>query len=151
MYVWRDDEKDDSAKSVSTVENSETKKVKPVVKKTPEQIAQEKYDEWFTNLFSPWDGAFRIGEKYIKKNMNDPDSYEHIESTYCIYPNFPDGVSEMLREKGYKKLKKGDFLVIMKFRGNNAFGGKVLDNQIFLCYYNGYDVGPTYYVIPKGY
>lgn len=144
-----DDEKDTSTKAGSKVQVSEAKKSKPVVKKTPEQIAKEKYDEWFSLQFSPWDGAFRSGEKYIKRNMNDPDSYEHVKTTYCVYPIIPDGVSEMLREKGYKNLKKGDFIAVMKFRGKNAFGGKVLDNQIFLCYYNGPDKPSTFYVIPK--
>ena len=38
--------------------------------------------------------------------MNDPDSYDHVETVYW---------------------DKGDYLVVMtKYRGNNAFGGKVL-------------------------
>jgi hypothetical protein len=41
--------------------------------------------------------------------MNDPDSFEHVETRYSINKN-KDGI-----------------LVIMKYRGNNAFGGKVLN------------------------
>lgn len=144
-----DDAKEKYRKSVSTVQTSETKNSKPVVKKTPEEIAQKKYDDWFSIQFSPWDGAFRSGERYIKRNMNDPDSYEHVATNCFVYPYIPNDVDEMLHEKGYKNLKKGDFIAIMKFRGKNAFGGKVLDNQIFLCYYNGPDKPSTFYVIPK--
>ena len=39
------------------------------------------FDE-FEKGFSPWDGSFRPLEKQIKKAMNDPDSYEHVKTTY---------------------------------------------------------------------
>jgi len=59
-------------------------------------------------LFSAYDGSHRGLEKFIKDNMNDPDSYDHIETRY---------------------LDKGDhILVITKFRGANAFGGKVINS-----------------------
>ena len=35
--------------------------------------------------FSSWDGAHKNLEKAIKKNMNDPSSYEHVETTYSVY------------------------------------------------------------------
>lgn len=57
--------------------------------------------------FSAYDGSHRGLEKYIKDNMNDPDSYDHIETRFS---------------------DKGDYLfVITKFRGANAFGGKVIN------------------------
>jgi len=57
--------------------------------------------------FNAWNGAHMKLEFYIKENMNDPESFEHIETTY---------------------FDKGDYLVvIMKFRGKNAFGGKVIN------------------------
>ncbi|GHB44533.1 hypothetical protein [Mongoliitalea lutea] len=55
--------------------------------------------------FSSWDGSHRGLTKKIKESMNDPDSYEHVET------RFRDD---------------GDYIfVITKFRGTNAFGGKV--------------------------
>ena len=41
----------------------------------------------------------------IKKSMNDPDSYEHVETRF--------------RDDG------NSIFVITEFRGKNAFGGKV--------------------------
>jgi hypothetical protein len=75
---------------------------KPVeVKVSPEDQRKEQ----ITKLFSPWDGSMPKLEKVIKKSMNDPDSYEHIETRY----------SDM----------KDYLLVGCEFRGNNAFGAKV--------------------------
>tara|TARA_R110002050_G_scaffold228586_1_gene364218 strand:+ start:495 stop:1190 length:696 start_codon:yes stop_codon:yes gene_type:complete len=62
-------------------------------------------EEIIESQFSAWDGSHRNLEKYIKKNMNDPDSYEHVQTVYW---------------------DQGDYLVVKTtFRGNNAFGGKV--------------------------
>lgn len=62
-------------------------------------------EEKIEDQFSAWDGSHRKLEKYIKENMHDPDSYEHVETRYS---------------------DRGDYLyVITTFRGNNAFGGKV--------------------------
>jgi hypothetical protein len=56
--------------------------------------------------FSAWDGSNRNVEKYIKENMNDPSSYDHVETNYS---------------------DKGTFILVQtKFRGKNAFGAKVL-------------------------
>lgn len=56
--------------------------------------------------FSSWDGSHRILSKAIKKVMNDPSSFEHVETVY---------------------IDMGDHLIVTtKYRGKNAFGGKVL-------------------------
>jgi len=57
--------------------------------------------------FSSWDGSHRKLERYIKDNMNDPDSYDHVETRYSDYGSY--------------------LLVATKFRGKNAFGGTVLN------------------------
>lgn len=55
--------------------------------------------------FSPWDGSHRKLESFIQKAMNDPDSYEHVETVYW---------------------DRGDYLIVeTTFRGKNAFGGVV--------------------------
>lgn len=55
--------------------------------------------------FSPWDGSHRALEEIIKKSMNDPDSYKHVETKYGDY---------------------GDYILVeTTFRGKNAFGGVV--------------------------
>src|SRR5690606_3383923 len=55
--------------------------------------------------FSSYDGSHYKLKRYIKKNMNDPDSYDHIET------RFIDAETHLV--------------VTTKFRGANAFGAKV--------------------------
>lgn len=57
--------------------------------------------------FSGWDGSHINLTKVIKEKMNDPASYEHIET------RFED--------------KDEYVLVVTKFRGNNEYGGKVIN------------------------
>lgn len=57
--------------------------------------------------FSPWDGSHYNLVKAVKANMNDPDSFEHIETKYVD--------------------QNDQLLVIMKYRGRNGFGGVVTE------------------------
>lgn len=58
--------------------------------------------------FSSWDGSHRALTQMIKSTMNDPKSYEHVETK----------INEI-----------GDyFMVTTSFRGKNAFGGVVLNH-----------------------
>lgn len=55
--------------------------------------------------FSSWDGSHVALERIIKKSMNNPDSYKHVETKY----------GDM-----------GDYIVVSTtFRGTNPFGGVV--------------------------
>jgi hypothetical protein len=57
--------------------------------------------------FSFWSGGHRGLTAFIKKTMNDPKSYEHVETTYA---------------------DKNDYLIVKTtFRGKNAFGGVVVN------------------------
>lgn len=70
---------------------------------------EEARKELIKKEFSAWDGSHFKLEEYIKKSMNDPNSYEHIETRYW---------------------DRGEFLVVQTtFRGKNAFGG-VVKNSI---------------------
>jgi len=78
----------------------EKKEEKPL---TPEEAREQKIGA----CFSGWDGSHRELEKLVKQSMNDPGSYEHVETRYS---------------------DKGDYLAVyMKFRGKNAFGGTVVN------------------------
>lgn len=71
------------------------------VPKTPEE---ERTAEIEKN-FSGWDGSHNGLTAAIKESMNDPKSYEHVETRYS---------------------DKGDHLIVTTtFRGKNAFGGVV--------------------------
>lgn len=60
--------------------------------------------------FSAWDGSHRALTTYIKKRMNNPASFEHVET-------------------GFKKDADGNLLVKTVFRGTNSFGA-VVTNQV---------------------
>jgi len=80
---------------------SKTKVTAPAKVKTPEELREER----IKNCFSGWDGSHRELVKLIKKSMNDPGSYDHVETVYW---------------------DKGDHLVVKTtFRGKNAFGGVI--------------------------
>lgn len=57
--------------------------------------------------FSSWDGSHMRLERYIKKQMNDPGSYEHVKTTYS-----DNGTN---------------ITVVTQFRGKNSFGAIVLN------------------------
>jgi hypothetical protein len=57
--------------------------------------------------FSAWDGSHIAVTRSIKKSMNDPKSYDHVETTYA---------------------DRGDYIQVRtRFRGKNAFGGVVIN------------------------
>jgi hypothetical protein len=63
--------------------------------------------EMIEQQFSAWDGSHRNLERVIKAGMNDPDSYEHVETRYG---------------------DRGDHLIVSTtFRGRNAFNGMVVN------------------------
>lgn len=69
-----------------------------------EKVAAERKEKIRTQ-FSAWDGSHRNLERLIKRTMHNPDSYEHVETTYG---------------------DRGDHLIVRTvFRGTNAFGGVV--------------------------
>lgn len=75
------------------------------------QIAkQEKIKETFQLQFSAWDGSHIKLVRTVKDSMNDPKSFEHVETRY------------------YFDKKNNEIIhVIMKFRGTNAFGALILN------------------------
>ena len=68
----------------------------------------EDYKNWIESQFSAWDGSNRYLVKLIKENLNDPKSFEHVETVYSDEGTY--------------------ILVKMTYRANNAFGGLVLQN-----------------------
>ena len=74
--------------------------------KSPEQIELEKIEK----QFSPWDGRHIQLYNFLKENLRDPDSLEHIESSYK-------------RKKGMKGEYSEVIQVKMKYRAKNGFGG----------------------------
>ena len=73
--------------------------------------------EKIKKLFSAWDGSNNAVELYLKTNMNDPKSYEHIKTVY--------------------KERENDLLVITQFRGKNGFGSLVVQQISVIISYDG--------------
>lgn len=75
------------------------------------QLASQKNDPRqikINNQFSSWNGSHKNLTRFIKKQMNDPSSYEHVETVYW---------------------DKGNYLIVKTtFRGKNAYGGIVLNS-----------------------
>lgn len=83
------------------------KRAEYIAEKEKERLEEERRQrkEMIEKAFSAWDGSHRNLTAYIKENMNDPKSYEHVETVYW---------------------DMGDHLIVMTtFRGKNAFGGVV--------------------------
>jgi uncharacterized lipoprotein NlpE involved in copper resistance len=59
------------------------------------------------HCLSSWDGSHRATVNYIKENLRDPDSYQHIKTS--ITPAD----------------KEGNHILIMQYRAKNGFGGYV--------------------------
>lgn len=78
--------------------------------------AREEYANRHEKYFSAWDGSCRPLVKVVKASMNDPRSFEHVET---------------IKGQEYN----GKVSVKMKFRGKNRFGGTVL--QVVTCELSG--------------
>lgn len=87
-------------KQIKQEQQAKHKEEKP--QKTPEQIEQEKRDNWIGRQFKPWDGSHVILSRVIKSRLNDEDSFKAVETKYW---------------------DKGDHLVIKEmFTCKNGFG-----------------------------
>jgi phage FluMu protein Com len=73
--------------------------------------------------FSPWDGSHKKLVAYIKAKMNDPYSFEHVETKY-------------IKDNGMVK-------VFMKFRGKNVYGVLVLKQAVAITTLDGYIISVT--------
>ncbi len=79
---------------------------------TAEEQAEQAREDLISNAFSAWDGSHIDLTRVVKESMNDPSSYEHVETTYI--------------DNGQTLFNNSDYLlVIMEFSGTNAFGGRV--------------------------
>ena len=89
-----------------------------IVKETKKLIEKEaKRKKLIEEQFSAWDGSHKGLTRMLKKNMRNPDSYEHIETTYR-----DDGKS---------------LLIKTSYRGQNGFGGMTIGNVTARVDFNG--------------
>lgn len=78
----------------------------PTATPNPEEIRKENIER----QFSAWDGSHRNFVRYIKQNMDNPKSFEHVNTWYG---------------------DKGEYIALrMQFRGTNKFGALVLQECV---------------------
>jgi len=90
------------------------KSVKKFHNETEKQVNTSKNNinkEEIAKQFSKWDGSHKKVEEYLKSSLNDPDSYEHVETIYDIVDGY--------------------LIIHTKIRANNGFGAKVLQQFDF--------------------
>lgn len=87
--------------------NDSLEKIQDRINDSLQYIEEQKEErqEKIEKMFDVFDGSHITLTKAIKKTMNDPDSYQHIETVYW---------------------DMNDYLVVRTtFSGKNAFGGRV--------------------------
>ena len=82
------------------------------------KIAAEKLFYGKKPVQSAWDGSYNVVERYLKQVMNDPSSLK-IDSCTPVY-----------------KVKNTGWIVGCRYRGKNAFGGMVLNQNWFVIRQN---------------
>ncbi|MEP4091782.1 hypothetical protein [Reichenbachiella sp.] len=65
-------------------------------------------------VFNTYDGSFYMLNRYVKDRMNDPDSFEHIQTRYVEYDDY--------------------IQAYVSFRGRNGFGALVKSAYTFNLY-----------------
>ena len=75
-------------------------------KEVKSKITNEARDKLIDRQFTVWSGSHRNLESLIENNLKDPDSYEHIETSYFDI---------------------GDYLIVQtRYRARNGFGGMTM-------------------------
>lgn len=75
-------------------------------------VAKQPEQAWAPVVNSTWDGSVEPVKNWIKKNLNDADSFEAVEWSAVV------------------KVDDG-YLVRCKFRAKNAYGAYILSNAVF--------------------
>ena len=75
------------------------------IKETSTGQSQKRIEQ----CFSKWDGSHIELTKLLKSSMNDPDSYEHVETRYWSRDN--------------------EIYIITTYRGKNGFGATVKESM----------------------
>jgi hypothetical protein len=76
-----------------------------VVESEPQALHDQQVEDFKKNL-SGWDGSCLKLVRYVKNDLNDPDSFEHVDTGFWII--------------------KDHAVVIMKYRAKNAFGALIV-------------------------
>lgn len=109
--------------------------------KTDSEVA----GEWLDLQFSAWDGSNTAIVKLVKQAMNDPKSFEHVETSY-VHLKTDKITRDMDEELGGMltyPVKKYDLFVEMTFRCKNAYGGVVKQKVYGFVHYGNNSGNPV--------
>ena len=69
-------------------------------------------------LFSAWDGSQPSVEKWVKSQLNDPNSYEHIETTYRDFDSVISINTEFTAKNGFGGRVRSRCIAVIDTLGN---------------------------------
>lgn len=90
-----------------TTRNSETAQRQRAENQKKQADLKKEQADFKKNCFSGWDGSHTELVKYVKKNMHNPKSFEHVSTTYATANDYA--------------------VVTMTYRGTNALGAIVTE------------------------
>ena len=96
--------------------------------------------EWVDKQFSSWDGSNYELNNLIKKNLNDENSFKHIQTKFIDINSdeMLNGVKSSLKQLGYNadNIEKWDILVQTEFSAKNAFNATIKNYGIGIIKYS---------------
>lgn len=103
-------------------------------------------NQWINSQFSGWNSSHKIMEELIVDNLNNENSYKHIETTYrdITTESTANEINKILADAGYsQRVSVGDLFVLCIFSAENAFGGTIKNTAFGISSYSD----NTFYLI----
>lgn len=94
---------------------------------------------WITSQFSAWDGSHTVLKNLIKDNLNDEQSFKHIETTYIDVStkDKKTQVNNTLKKAGYsQRVDVGDLFIMTTFSAKNAFNATIKNTAFGIVDYS---------------
>ena len=85
-----------------------------------EKARQQLADQFASKFRSSWDGSIKPVVAYVKENMKNPASFEHVKTNWFIRTD-----------------AENQYIVRMRYRGTNSFGAVVTEDVEVIVGQNG--------------
>ena len=125
-----------SSNVVNNNTNNSNSEVNQYIQDNRTKILRE---DWFEKQFSSWDGSNNELNNLIKKNLNDENSFKHIQTKFIDINSdeMLNRVKSSMRQLGYNtdNIEKWDILVQTEFSAKNAFNATIKDYGIGIIKY----------------
>lgn len=87
-------------------------------KEKPAPTAAEKHKQKVEALFSSWNGSHKKLEKLIKLNLNDPSSYEHVQTLYWDEQDSVIVKTTIRAKNGFGAIMTTSYRAVSDLQGN---------------------------------